>query len=102
MENKIGKIGGIDELLKMFLDLEAFLDAALEEILGPKDKQKRKDFYSGKKKRHAVKTQTADNRNGMISHINKSVEGKKQGYTLFKEQPPPVPKEIDNYFDLGY
>jgi len=21
---------------------------------------------------------------------------------MFKEQPPPVPQEIDNYFDLGY
>ena len=21
---------------------------------------------------------------------------------MFKEQPPPIPQEIDNYFDLGY
>jgi len=38
----MGKIGGIDELLKMFPDLEAFVDATLEEILRPEDKQKRK------------------------------------------------------------
>jgi len=56
--DKIGKIGRIDELLKLFLDLGTFADAAIEEIPMPKDKQKRKDFYSGKKKRHTVKTQT--------------------------------------------
>jgi len=50
MGDKMGKIGGIDELLKMFPDLEVFVDAALGEIPRPKDKQKRKDFYSGKKK----------------------------------------------------
>jgi len=38
----------------------------------------------------------------VIVHISKSVEGKKHDYTLFKEQPPPVPQEIDNYFDMGY
>jgi len=42
MEDKIGKIGGIDELLKMFQDLGTFADAALEEIPGPEDKQKKK------------------------------------------------------------
>jgi len=42
MEDKMGKIGGIDELLKMFPDLGAFVDAALEEIPGIEDKQKRK------------------------------------------------------------
>jgi len=37
----MGKIGGIDELLKMFLDLGEFADAALEEVPGPEDKQKK-------------------------------------------------------------
>jgi len=46
---------------------------------------KRKDFYLGKKKRHSVKTQTANNKRGLIFHISKSVEGKKHDYTLFKE-----------------
>jgi len=76
----------------MFPDLGAFVDATLEEIPRPEDKQKRKDFYYGKKKRHAVKTQTTSSKKGLIVHISKSVEGKKHDYTLFKEQPPPVPQ----------
>jgi len=48
----------------MFPDLGAFVGAALEEIPIPKDKQKRKDFYSGKKKRHTIKTQTATTKRG--------------------------------------
>jgi len=88
---KMGKISRIDELLKMFLDLEAFFDAALEEILRPKDKQKRKDFYYGKKKKHCIKTHTTNNKNMLIFHISRGVEGKKHDYTLFKEQPPAIP-----------
>jgi len=36
------KIGRTDELLKMFPDLRACVGAALEEIPGPEDKQKKK------------------------------------------------------------
>jgi len=69
----------------------AFTDTIIEEVLRPKDKQKRKDLYSVKKKKHSIKTQTSSNKKGPIFHISKSVEGKKHGYTLFKEQPPPIP-----------
>ena len=102
MEDKMRKIGEIDELLKMFPDMEAFVDATEQEIPRPKDKQKRKDFYSGKKKRHTIKTQIVNKKNGLIVPISKSVEGKKHDYTLFKEQSPPIPQEIERYVDLGY
>jgi len=44
MEDKMGKIRGIDELLKLFPGLEVFVDAALNEIPGQEDKQKKKRF----------------------------------------------------------
>jgi len=69
----------------------AFTDADLEEVPRPKDEKKRKDFYSGKKKRHTIKTQIANNKKGLIVHISKSVEGKNHGYALFKEQPQSIP-----------
>jgi len=47
--------------------MSAFTDAALEEIPRPEDKQKRKDFYSGKKKNHDIKTQTSSSKNGRYS-----------------------------------
>ena len=28
--------------------------------------------------------------------------GKKHDYTLFKEQPPPIPQDVETYVDLGY
>ncbi|MEN4070185.1 MAG: transposase family protein [Methanobacterium sp.] len=67
----------------------------------PKDKQKRKDYYSGKKKKHAIKTQITNNKKGLIVHIRK-LEGKKHDYKLFKEQPPPIPKNIGRIHDSGY
>jgi len=38
----MGKIGEIDELLKIFPDLEVFFGATLEEVPGPEDKHKKK------------------------------------------------------------
>jgi len=85
----------------MFPDLGAFVDAALEEVPRPEDEKKRKDFYSGKKKMHAVKTQTAQQERA-DSPYKQERWGKKTRLHMFKEQHPPVPQEIDNYFDLRY
>jgi len=102
IEAKIGKIGKVDELIEIFPDMSAFTDATEQEIPRPKDKQKRKDYYSGKKKKHTIKTQITNNKKGLILHISKSVEGKKHDYTLFKEHPPPIPKNIERNHDSGY
>jgi len=102
MEEGINKIGKVEELLEFFPEMEAFVDATEQEIPKPKDKQKNKDYYSGKKKRHTIKTQIAINTDGLLIHNSKSVEGKKHDYILFKEQPPPIPEDVETYVDLGY
>jgi hypothetical protein len=102
IEAKIEKMGKLEELLEVFPEMSAFTDAISLEIPRPKDKQKRKDYYSGKKKKHTIKTQITNNKKGLIVHISKSVEGKKHDYKLFKEQPPPIPKNIERIHDSGY
>jgi len=52
MEDKMGKIGGIDELLKLFPDLGAFVDTALEEI--PDQRINRKEKISTLVKRKCM------------------------------------------------
>ena len=46
----------IEEIKALFPELKAFINATEQEIPKPKNKKKRKIHYSGKKKRHTVKT----------------------------------------------
>jgi len=96
------RIGDMEELLKYFPELEAFLDATEQEIPRPKNKRRRKSYYSGKKKKHTVKTQIITNRNGLIIHIAGHVRGRKHDYDLFKDRHPSLPKQVGISADLGY
>src|SRR5205085_4484844 len=58
----------IDEVEGYFPGFKAFVDSTEQEIRRPKNKRKRKSYYSGKKKRHTVKTQFMVNSEGLILH----------------------------------
>jgi hypothetical protein len=47
----------IDEVEENFPGFKAFIDATEQEIPRPKNKRKSKSYYSGKKKKHTIKTQ---------------------------------------------
>ncbi len=52
------RISSLEEFRQAYPDLyEIIVDATEQEIPRPKDKVKRKKYYSGKKKRHTIKTQ---------------------------------------------
>ena len=40
-----------------FPEFKAFIDVTEQEIQRPKDKNKKRNYYSGKKKKHTVRTQ---------------------------------------------
>ena len=103
MTKRTRKIGTMEELLELFPEMKAFIDATEQEIPRPKNKRRRKNYYSGKKKRHTVKTQIMVNKKGVILHKTKHRNGKKHDYHLFKEKgPPPIPPEVETGVDLGY
>lgn len=78
------KIGSLDELLKQYPDLrEVIVDATEQPVNRPQNKTKRKNRYSGKKKRHTRKVQVAVIKNGLIVHLSKSVGGRTHDLTLF-------------------
>jgi len=57
-ERKLPKLRTLKQLLDIFPELgEVLLDATEQPVEQPKDKQKRKQAYSGKKRDHTVKTQ---------------------------------------------
>ena len=60
-------------------------------------------YYSGKKKRHTVKTQLMVNNHGYIIHRTKHKQvGKKHDYSIYKTNHPVIPKDVEGIYDLGF
>jgi hypothetical protein len=96
------RLGSLDEIEELFPGFKAFLDATEQEIPRPKDKVKRRTHYSGKKKRHTVKTQITVNGDGLILHKSPHARGGRHDYSLFKWRRPSLPDEVRLGVDLGY
>src|SRR6185295_2327048 len=99
------KIGSLDELLKQYPDLrEVIVDATEQPVNRPQNKTKRKNRYSGKKKRHTRKTQVTVLSNGLIVHLSKSVGGRTHDLTLLQRSgiEPQLPDDWQVAVDKGY
>jgi hypothetical protein len=73
-----------------------------QQIPRPVDKDRRKTYYSGKKKRHTVKNQLMVNNRGFIIHKTIKKKGQKHDYNVYKKNHPVTPKQVVNVIDLGY
>ena len=91
-----------EEVEKYFPDFKAFIDATEQEIPRPGRSDKRKTHYSGKKKRHTVKTQITVNKDGLIIHKAKHARGRRHDYDIFKKSRPRLPPGVEPTLDLGY
>jgi len=91
-----------EEVEKFFPGFRAFIDATEQEIPRPKDAKKRKTHYSGKRKRHTVKTQLTVNGNGLIMQRTNHARGRRHDYGIFKGNPPKLPEGVRPGVDLGY
>jgi hypothetical protein len=92
----------IDEVEEYFPGFKAFIDSTEQEISRRKNKRKRKSYYSGKKKKHTVKTQYMVNSEGLILHKTEHKKGRKHDYDVYKNHHPIIPKQVENVFDLAY
>jgi hypothetical protein len=100
--DKVRKLQTVDEIEALFPGFKAFLDATEQEIPRPHGKLKRKTHYSGKKKKHTVKTQLTVNKQGLIVHKTSHVKGSMHDYTLYKHSHPILPGKVELGLDLGY
>ncbi len=91
-----------EEIEKFFPGFEAFIDATEQEIPRPKDAKKRKTHYSGKRKRHTVKTQLTVNGKGEVVHKTNHARGRRHDYPIFKRNHPQLPPGVKPVVDLGY
>jgi hypothetical protein len=102
IHQRAGRLGTLDDLEALFPGFKAFLDATEQEIPRPKDKAKRRTHYSGKRKRHTVKTQITVNADGLILHRTPHARGSRHDYALFKWRHPRLPGDVRLGVDLGY
>ena len=92
-----------EEVKKYFPEFKAFIDVTEQEIQRPKDKNKKRNYYSGKKKKHTVKTQYMVNKEGKILHKSRHhKKGRQHDYTVYKDEQPQTPSQVENVLDLGY
>lgn len=95
----------IGEVEEYFPGFKAFVDSTEQEIPRPKNKKKRKNYYSGKKKKHTVKNQYMVNNQGLILHKTGHEKGKKHDYCIYKHSHPVTPSQVESVVvvvDLGY
>lgn len=92
----------LEEVGQHFPGFIAFTDCTEQQIPRPENSGRRRMYFSGKKKRHTVKTQIMVNDRGLIIHKTGHKKGHRHDYDTYKNNHPHTPKQIVNVFDLGY
>jgi hypothetical protein len=101
-QDKVRRLQTVEEVEAVFPGFKAFLDATEQEIPRPQGKRKQKTHYSGKRKKHTVKTQLTVNKDGLIVHKTSHVKGSMHDYSLYKHSHPHLPDNVRLDLDLGY
>jgi hypothetical protein len=99
------RIATLDELLQRHPEFkEVLVDATEQETYKPNDRVKRRGRYSGKKKRHTLKTQVTTSRNGLLLHVSRSIAGKVNDLTLLRGSGVlrELPSKVHVRLDRGY
>jgi hypothetical protein len=69
----------------------------------PKDNEKQKKYYSGKKKAHTVKNNVIVTLAGRkVKYLSRTHEGKKHDKKICDEEPPTFPEKSTLYQDAGF
>jgi hypothetical protein len=79
------RIGSIEEFREAYPELTFIIDGVEQPKRKPKDKQKRKSNYSGKKKRHTLKQIVTATPAGIIVDQSPSVGGRTHDFQAFKD-----------------
>ncbi|MDQ6723349.1 MAG: transposase [Thermoproteota archaeon] len=91
-----------EEVEKHFPRFLSFIDCTEQPIPRPLDKDRRKMYYSGKKKRHKIKNQIMMvNNRGYILYKVAIRKKKRHDHDIYKTNHPVAPKQIVNVLDLG-
>jgi hypothetical protein len=90
------------EVEQYFPGFKAFIDVTEQQIPRPKDRWRKRIYYSGKRKRHTVKQEFMVNQQGRILYKTSYEAGRNHDYRIYKSNRPVTPKYVENVFDLGF
>ena len=91
--------------LKQYPDLkEACTDATEQQCYRSTDYETQKKYYSGKKKKHSLKTQITVAESGRVLDVSKTVPGSVHDKVLIDQEKTVIklPKKTVQRLDLGY
>ena len=92
----------LEDVERHFPGFLSFTDCTEQQMPRPENRRRRKAYYSGKRKRHTVKTQLMVNNKGVIIHKTGHRKGKRHDYDIYKKNHPVTPYHVVSVFDLGY
>ena len=95
----------LDELLQAMPELMVVIDSFEQKVQRPKDDDERDEWYSGKKKTHTIKSQTAvDEDTGEIVDVPDSVPGPRSDLKLLEQSGlmKRLPEGVGGLGDCGY
>lgn len=98
------KISSFEELKKEFPEIaEILIDATEQQRQRPK-KRIQKKYYSGKKKKHTLKTQLVANSSGKILDVSKTYPGSVHDFEVLRKEKTAksIPEEAKIHLDKGY
>jgi hypothetical protein len=95
---------GLKALLEEYQDEILLLDGTERKILRPQDPDVQKDFYSKKKRHHAIKNDLICTLKGHIVYVSDTFEASVHDKKIFDHEPIECPenKEISILADLGF
>src|SRR3954462_15303835 len=97
------KAADVTQVLRQCPGLEFIIDGTERPIQRPKDKQRQREFYSGKKKRHTVKNVTiGDRRTRKIKALSRTRPGKTSAKRTADEEHYHFPARSKLWKDTGF
>ena len=99
MHMAANKARTIEDLEEIIPGLAVLIDASEQPVYRPQDDQTQKRYYSGKAKRHTMKTQYTTTYDGLIVHKSASVEGSRHDFALFKQDNAAFPAYLPHGAD---
>jgi len=92
----------LERVLEECVGLELIIDGTERPITRPKDKDERKQHYSGKKKTFTVKNLVVSQRKGKVLYLSDTFEGKKHDKAICDEEDYRFPEGSQLWKDTGF
>jgi hypothetical protein len=99
------KIRSLEEFFALIPEAkDVFVDGTERPIQRPKNKDKQKKNYSGKKKAHTRKNLVISDEKNKIYYVSPTRAGKTHDYQMFKDEfdPSTIPPELGIWVDKGF